>query len=59
MNKPSTGVMLKALIIDSLMARSGKQLTSEVIKEISDELPGRMVEVIQDEKEAAIDEIIY
>ncbi len=59
MSKPGTDVMLKALIMDSLIARSGKQLDSMLINEIAHELIERMNEVVLDAKEEAINEIIY
>ena len=45
--------------MDSLIARGGKQLTPELIQEITSELLQRMVELVEEEKKEAINEIIY
>lgn len=49
MTKPSADAMLKALILDSLLARSGRNLDTEVIQEITNELWPRMIEVLEEE----------
>ncbi len=43
-------MMIKSLINDSLMARSGKQLTGEVIQEICAELLERINEIMEESR---------
>lgn len=46
MIKPENDIWMRALIMDSLVARSGKQLSSEVIQEITAEILERMLEAV-------------